>query len=166
MGGARSPRSEPLDQRRARLAAGDLLSRRAWTCAELTRRLRRRGAPPDVAAAVVADLVTRGYLDDAAFARHWIATRAARGYGAARLRAELRARGVDGALIDAALGELDTGGALERARAIAARRLPALRRGDPLRAAGRLRDHLLRRGYPAGVVVRVVREALGVPLIE
>ncbi len=55
----------------------------------------RRGAPRAVAAEVVADLVGRGYVDDAAFARHWVQTRAARGYGAARLRAELRARGLD-----------------------------------------------------------------------
>jgi SOS response regulatory protein OraA/RecX len=39
---------------------------------------------------VVADLVGRGYVDDAAFARHWVETRAARGLGAARLAAELR----------------------------------------------------------------------------
>jgi regulatory protein len=158
----RASRPAPsLDQRRARLVAADLLSRRAWTCAELTARLRRRGAPAEVAAAVVADLAARGHLDDAAFARQWVATRSARGYGAARLRAELRARGVDAALIDAALGELDAGGTLERARAVAARRLPALRRGDPLRAAARLSDHLLRRGYAAGLVARVVRETLG-----
>ena len=166
MGGSSTPRPQPLDQRRARLVAADLLARRAWTCAELTRRLRRRGAPADVAEAGVADLVTRRHLDDAAFARQWVATRSARGYGAARLRAELRARGVDRALVDAALGELDAAGALERARAIAVRRLPALRRGDPLRAAGRLRDHLLRRGYSAGIVARVVREAVGVRLAD
>ena len=151
----------PLDERRARLVAADLLSRRAWTRAELTRRLRRRGAPADIAAGVVGDLVTRGHVDDAAFARQWAATRSARGYGAGRLRAELSTRGVASALIDAALAEVDSGDALGRARAVAARRLSALRGGDPRRIAARLRDHLLRRGYSAGIVVRVVREALG-----
>jgi regulatory protein len=109
---------------------------------------------------VVAELLARGHLDDAAFARHWVATRSGRGYGAARLRMELRARGVDAALIARALGDLDAASALERARAVAARRLVVLRRADPLRAAARLRDHLARRGYPAAVVARVVREAL------
>ena len=109
----------------------------------------------------MADLVARGHLDDAAFARQWVATRSARGYGAGRLRAELRARGVDPALADAALGALDPADALERARAVAARRRSALRGDDAIRAAARLRDHLLRRGYPAGVVARVVRETLG-----
>jgi regulatory protein len=156
-----APRRE-LDAKGARLAAGDLLSRRAWTRAELAARLRRRGAPPDVAAAVVGDLVARGYVDDAAYARHWVATRAARGYGAARLRAELRARGVAAPLIDAALGTLEPEEPLARAREAARRRLPALRRGRPERLAHRLRDYLLRRGYGVGVVARVVRESTGV----
>jgi regulatory protein len=150
----------PLDERRARLVAADLLSRRPWTRAELTRRLHRRGAPPDVAAGVVADLVARGHVDDAAFARQWVATRSARGYGAGRLRAELALRGVDATVIDAAVGELDAVETLGRARAIAARRLAGLRGADGRRVASRLRDHLTRRGYPTGLVARVVREAL------
>jgi regulatory protein len=140
-----------------------LLARRAWTRAELTTRLCRRGAPSDVAADVTADLERRGHLDDAAFARHWVTSRAARGYGAARLRAELRARGVASALIDTALATLDRGDQLEEARRLARRRLPALTRAAPLKAAARLRDHLLRRGFPGGLVAQVVRESLRAP---
>jgi regulatory protein len=139
----------------------DLLSRRPWTCVEMQRRLVRRGATAEVAAAAIADLVGRGYLDDAAFARRWVETRAGRGYGRARLRAELTLRGVARPLIDAALAELDPEASLERARAVARRRLPALRALPAPRAAARLRDHLLRRGHPAGVVARVVREVTG-----
>jgi regulatory protein len=130
----------------------------------LTARLRRRGAPPDVADTVAADLVTRGYLDDAAFARHWVTTRARRGYGAARLRAELRSRGVAAVLIEAALATLDGGDQLEEARRLARRRAPSLRRTAPDKAAARLRDHLLRRGFAGGVVAQVVRESLRAPL--
>ena len=53
---SRAPR-RALDLGAARLVAADLLSRRAWTCAELTARLRRRGASPELAGEVVADLV-------------------------------------------------------------------------------------------------------------
>jgi regulatory protein len=111
---------------------------------------------------VADDLVGRGYLDDAAFARHWVTTRAPRGYGAARLRAELRARGVASPLIDQALASLDRGDQIDEARRLARRRLAILKRAAPDKAAGRLRDHLLRRGFPAGVVVQVVRETLRV----
>ena len=154
-----APRLRPvLDAKAARLAAGDLLARRAWTQTELTRRLIRRGAPAEIAASVVADLTARGHVDDAAFARHFVETRAARGYGAARLAGELRARGVAPALVTGALGALDADAQLERARALGARRVVALRRVSPDRAAARLRDHLMRRGFDAAIVLRIVRE--------
>jgi regulatory protein len=136
----------------------DLISRRPWTQAELTARLRRRGAEPSVAEAVVAELVDRGYLDDAAFARRWVEARAARGYGAARLRAELRARGVPTEVIAAALATLAPESALERCRQAARGRITTLRRAGPGRAAPRLVAYLLRRGFPSSVVARVVRE--------
>jgi len=107
-------------------------------------------------------LAARGYLDDAAYARHWVTTRTPRGYGAARLRAELRARGVAPRVIEAALATVDADDPLARAREAARRRLPALRRTRPERAAARLRDYLLRRGFAASLVMRVVREATGV----
>jgi regulatory protein len=119
-----------------------------------------------VASEVVADLVARGYLDDAGYARHWVTTRAPRGYGATRLRAELRARGVAPALIDAALGDVDADASLGRARELARRRLPVLRRGRPERLASRLRDYLLRRGFSGAIVMRVVRESTGVAAAE
>lgn len=111
---------------------------------------------------MVSDLAARGYLDDAAYARHWVATRVSRGYGPARLRSELRARGVAPRLIDDALTAMEPGEPLARAWDAARRRLPALRRGRADRVAPRLRDYLLRRGYAAGVVARVVRESTGV----
>jgi SOS response regulatory protein OraA/RecX len=46
----------------------------------------------------------------------------------------------------------------ERAREAATRRLAALARRSPERAAARLRDFLLRRGYAAAVVRDTVRE--------
>jgi len=153
--------SRVLDVPAARLAAADLLSRRAWTERELATRLRRRGAPLEVAAEVVGDLIARGYLDDAAFARQWIETRSARGYGATRLRSELRARGVAPPLIDHALTPLVADRALDTARSVALRRLSVLRRGDPERIAHRLGDYLKRRGYSASVVRRVVRDVTG-----
>jgi regulatory protein len=107
---------------------------------------------------VVDDLTARGHVDDRAFALRWVESRAARGYGAARLRAELRLRGVAPALVAAALAPLAAEGQLGQARAVARRRYPAFLRTGPARAAARLRDHLLRRGFSASVVLRVVRE--------
>jgi SOS response regulatory protein OraA/RecX len=93
-----------------------------------------------------------------------VTTRAARGYGAARLRAELRARRVALALIEAALATLEPGGQLDEARRLARRRLAALTRVTPEKAAARLRDHLLRRGFAGSVIAQVVREWLRLPV--
>jgi regulatory protein len=150
----------------ARARAFDLLARRAWTEHELSARLRRHGASEALARAVVADLVARGYVDDAEFARAWAQARArGRKIGRVRLQRELAAKGVAPALIaegvEAAFAEVGEG---ERAREAGRRRLATLvTTGDAARAPARLRDFLLRRGYPAAVVRDIVRELTGAP---
>ncbi len=151
-----------LDEKAARVAAFELLARRSWSRRELGRRLRRRGATPEVAAAVVAELESRGYVDDEAFARWWAAARArGRKIGSLRLRQELLARGIPRELAAAAIGAaFEETSEPNRALDAARRRLPGLLRGDPRRAAARLGDYLVRRGYPASVVRGVVRSLL------
>jgi regulatory protein len=121
-----------------------------------------------VAGAVVADLEARGYVDDRAFAAAWAESRArGRGYGSRRLREELLTRGVARPLVEAAVREaFAETGEETRARAVAARRLPLLRRLVPEQAARRLGAYLLRRGYPEPLVRRVVREACGAALAD
>lgn len=157
----------PLDARRARTVAIDLLARKPWTRRDLTERLRRRGAPADVAEAVVAELEARGYVDDRAFAAAWAESRArGRSFGRQRLRGELRARGVARPLVEAAIDHaFEDTSELGRAQVAAVRRLAILRRRAPDQAARRLHDYLRRRGYP-GDVVRQVLYALcreGIP---
>jgi regulatory protein len=149
----------PLGAGRARTVALDLLARRPWTRRDLAARLRRRGAPPEVAEAVVADLEARGYVDDQAFAVAWAESRArGRSFGRQRLREELRARGVAKPLVDAAIERAfaDTS-ELSRAQLAAARRLAILRSRAPDQAARRLHDYLRRRGYSGDIVRQVLR---------
>lgn len=158
----REPRPA-LDARGARVAAFDLLARKAWSARDLRARLVRRGAPADLAREVVAELEGKGYVDDQAFARWWAEARArGRRVGSVRLTQELRAKGIAPALVAAAVesafAEVPEA---ERALDAARRRLPALLRVRPDRAATRLRDYLLRRGYPAGAVRAAVSTVLG-----
>jgi regulatory protein len=146
----------------------ELLARKPWTRRDLARRLRRRGAPAEVADALVAELEARGYLDDRAFAMAWAEVRAReRGLGRERLRQELVAHGIPAALADAAIAgafaEVDE---LTRAHAVAARRLAVLRWAKPDRVAHRLHDYLRRRGYPGDIVRHVVRALCGETLPE
>jgi regulatory protein len=148
-----------LDARRARTVALDLLARKPWTRQELTGRLRRRGAPPDVAEVVVAELEARGYVDDRAFAAAWADSRArGRSLGRQRLREELLARGVARPLVEAAIDRaFEDTSELARAQVAAVRRLAILRRQAPDQVARRLHDYLRRRGYPEDVVRQVLR---------
>jgi regulatory protein len=161
---ARGPRERrELDAKAAKLAAFDLLARKAWSARELTSRLKRRGAPDEIAGAVVAEMVSRGYVDDASFARFWAESRALRRrVGSRRLRMELLqkgiARDVAAAAVAAAFEEApETERCLEAGR----RRLPALLRSGRERAAPRLRDYLVRRGYPPALVMRTVAALTG-----
>ena len=164
----RAPRERPpLDAKAARLAAFDLLARKPWSTGELARRLRRRGALPEIARAVVADLQSRGYLNDQAFAQRWAEARAQeRGIGSLRLSRELSAKGIPRELAAPAIEAAFEGSEESRALEAARRRLPALRRAAPDRAPARLAGYLLRRGYPPSLVRRIVKRLVGADLGE
>jgi len=161
---ARGPRERrELDAKAAKLAAFELLARKAWSARELISRLKRRGAPDDVARSVVAELTTRGYVDDAAFARFWAESRArGRRIGSRRLRQELLQKGIPRALAAIAVAAaFEESGEAARCLDAGRRRLPALLRRGSERAAPRLRDYLLRRGYPPSDVMRTVAGLTG-----
>ena len=111
---------------------------------------------------MVADLTTRGYVDDQAFARWWAEARArGRRVGSRRLRQELLAKGIPREMAEAAIAAaFEEVGEAERALEAGRRRLPGLRRGPGARVAARLFDYLLRRGYPVSAVRRAVRMLL------
>ena len=121
-----------------------------------------------MAAEVVVALEAQGYVDDQAFARQWADGRASRRHlGSLRLRDELQRKGIPRDLADAAVRQaFAESGEEERALEAARRRLPALRRQNAERAAARLRGYLLRRGYPADVVRRVLHRVLGIRIDE
>src|ERR1700722_4848141 len=145
----------------ARLICLRLLTAAPRTQAELATALRRRGVPEDAAQAVLARFTEVKLIDDAMFARAWVETRHhGRGLAGRALREELRRKGVAAEDIATALEELDPDQELATARELIARRLPGTR-GQPGPARlRRLVGLLARKGYPAGLAYRVVREAL------
>ena len=91
------------DSRTVRVAALALLAGRDFGRVELATRLERRGYPPAVIASVVEALVAERLLSEQRFTGQFVRQRAARGHGPARIRMELRERGVADADIDEAL---------------------------------------------------------------
>jgi regulatory protein len=87
----------------ARAAAVALLARRDFPSGELRERLDARGFEPEATAAALAGLAAEGALNDERYAYNYVAYHAGRGRGPIRIAADLRARGLPQALIDAAL---------------------------------------------------------------
>lgn len=137
------------------------LSAAPQTRAQLDEAMRRSGIAADVRARVLERFSDVGLIDDAMFARMWVESRhAGRGLGRKALAHELRKRGVDASLVDEAVGRLPDDQEEATARALVARRLPSTRGLDPRTRTRRLASMLARKGYPAGLAARVVREAL------
>lgn len=136
---------------------------RPQTAAELRAKLAAREHPSDVIDTAIARATAAGAIDDAAFARAWVADRGlSRGYSAARLRRELERRQVPDPLIDDALAALDERDDLEVATELArqrAQRMPATL--DPEVVARRLVGFLARRGYGAALARRVAIRVSG-----
>ena len=84
-------------------AAVMLLSRRDFCSGELGQTLVAQGFEPLAAQGVVKELVERGYLNDERYAEQYVAYHAERGHGPLRIERELVQRGVEPALIEAAL---------------------------------------------------------------
>ncbi len=155
----RPPDADPENV--ARAICLRLLTRAPRTRAQLADALAKRSVPADVADRVLDRLTEVRLIDDAAFAEAWVSSRhAGRGLASRALRDELRRRGVDGVVVDQALGRLDAEGERATARALVNRRLRSTAGIDPRKRVSRLVGMLCRKGYSPGVAMAVVRDAL------
>ncbi len=137
------------------------LAVRPRTRAELATALRRRGIADEVAAEVLDRYDEVGLIDDEAFARAWVTSRHhGRGLARRALAGELRQRGVDGELVGSALEQLDPATEAATARGLVERKLRGLGRAAPDVVFRRLVGTLARKGYPAGLAIRVVKDVL------
>ena len=111
---------------------------------------------------VIARLEEMSYVDDATFAKNWVAARThTKVKGPAVIRQELKAKGIDPetietALSDALLGDKDTQEAL--ARQAVAKKLPYWEKLPLLSFKKKVYEYLLRRGFSSSVAMRLVDE--------
>ena len=151
----------------ARAVCLRLLTSRARTRAELEAQLAKRGYPDDVSAAVLDRLTQVGLVDDEDFAEQWVRSRRLNaGKGKRALAAELRKKGVDGEVIDAALADIDADAERTRAEQLVRDKLRREKLGDPgdrdaeNKVIRRLVGMLARRGYSQSLAVDVVTTEL------
>ncbi|MEU6284672.1 recombination regulator RecX [Streptomyces sp. NPDC047028] len=146
---------------RARAICLRLLTGTPRTRKQLADALSKREIPEDVAEEVLSRFEEVGLINDSAFADAWVESRHhGRGLARRALARELRTKGVDSALIDEAVGQLDSEQEEETARDLVARKLRATRGLDRDKRIRRLAGMLARKGYPEGMALRVVRRAL------
>lgn len=88
-----------------RRTAMDLLARREHGRVELTRKLRQRGAEPEMIEAALDRLTEEGLLSESRYLESFVSYRARSGYGPARIREELGQRGLQRSDIELALRE-------------------------------------------------------------
>ncbi|WP_064619982.1 recombination regulator RecX [Pseudomonas sp. GR 6-02] len=88
-----------------RRTAMDLLARREHGRVELTRKLRQRGAPPEMIDTALDRLTEEGLLSESRYLESFVSYRARSGYGPLRIREELSQRGLQRTDIELALRE-------------------------------------------------------------
>jgi regulatory protein len=139
------------------------LERRPHARADLGRRLLRRGLAPEAVEAALVRADRAGLLDDLAFARHYVATRAERGRGPARLARDLLGMGVARSFVDQAVAEQwpDDGDRRALPGALAVKRAAQLEGMPRAVKRRRLLAYLARRGFTGREAIDAVNGALG-----
>ena len=152
---------QPDDVPAATAAALRILNGAAQSGYALTRRLVGRGFSAETAAEAVAEMRRYGYVDDAALATSIAGRRRRAGYGAARIEADLRSRGISGNEINAALASAGDGNDVEGAHGVAQR---AWRLGDDATDDERTHERrriarlLQRRGFGSDAISSALRD--------
>jgi regulatory protein len=156
---APAPPADPVDV--ARQICLHQLEHAPRTRAELAAVLRKKGVEDDVAEEVLGRFTEVGMIDDAVFAQMWVTSRhRGRGLAGRALQQELRRKGVEDDDIAEAVATLDPEQEAATARALVDRKLRSTRGLATDARVRRLAGMLARKGYPAGVAFRIVRDAL------
>ena len=125
------------------------------------RALRRAKVPDEAAETVLGRFADVGLIDDAAFARAWVESRHhSRGLSRRSLSAELRRSGVASEDIREAVEGLDPEQEVATARRLVEQKMAATRGHPPEARARRAAGLLARKGYPPGLVFRLIKEFL------
>ncbi|MGI8879836.1 MAG: regulatory protein RecX [Jatrophihabitans sp.] len=137
------------------------LTARPCTRYELADLLAKRGIAKAAAESVLDRFVEVGLIDDAGLAASYaVARHEEQGMARAAIATRLRRRGVRADVVRSAVEQIDPASEEAAARELVLKRLPGMARLDDATKARRLVGQLARKGYPAGLCYRVVREVV------
>ena len=139
-----------------------LLTVRARTRAELGEALAARAVPEAAATKVLDRLTEVGLIDDQAYATSYVSSRQRdRGLAVREISRQLRDKGVDEAVITAAVSDVDADAEAAAARQLVVRKLRSMGRLAPEVKTRRLVGMLARKGYPPAMAFQIVRATVG-----
>jgi regulatory protein len=163
-GKTEKPPVDPYE--RAREICLRQLSFRPRTRSELATALRKHEIDDDVATSVLERYTEVGLIDDAAFAKAWVSSRHhGRGLARRALADELRRKGVESEVVSEALDDLDGETEVATARTLVERKLRSMGNTPPDAVFRRLVAMLARKGYPPGIVIGAVKDALAARVV-
>ncbi len=144
----------------ALVAAHRFVGYRARSVLEVERKLRGKGFGTPIVARVVERLRSTGVLDDGDFSGKFVHDALLKKpVGRLRLRRELKAKGLDDAMIDRALdAQFDTARETDAARSLAERRGRTMRGGTQTERRFALASYLRSRGFSREAIDIVVAE--------
>ena len=134
---------------------------------ELSDKLVSKDIRADIVEATLDRLEDLGYVNDVAYAKEFVRSRHEnRKQGSNAIKFALRNKGVDADLVTDALEAVDPDAEYANAVDLVTRKMLTTRGLDRTKRTNRLVGMLARKGYNAGVVYQVVREALDAEVPE
>lgn len=148
------------EEARARAYLLTLLKHRPRSRREATMRLQQKGFSRDLIESLIQQAESKGWLNDALFARLWVEDRVMRKPKSRRaLVRELQTKGIEREQVERALARVEIDE--ERlAEQLARERLARYQSDDPNARARKLAGFLRRRGFSGDVIRRIMKKIL------
>lgn len=146
----------------------ELLSRMCDWCnkaercsGDLRTKMKRLGASDDIIQRILSQLNTRNFFDDARFAQAYAHDKSTFGkWGIQKIKAHLRAKGINQQLIEDTLSLLNESESLENIQTLAHRKWPSIKGKSPYERKVKLMQHLLRKGFTTDQINRAITALL------
>jgi regulatory protein len=136
-----------------------LLSRRNHTRHELSQKLMQRGVEPDWVQKILDECVRLDYVNDENTAQIYYQELKSKGCGPARVRFQMKKRGLSEALIERQVSDYDPDEELTSARKCLEKKASHwARETDPRKRKDKMRRFLYARGFSGDVISRLTAE--------
>ena len=150
-------KEQPYSLEKAKNYSFLLLKFRLRSEKEISQRLKQKDFPESIIQETLQFLKEHRFIDDAVFAKAWIASRLKKPLGLSKIREELRIKGIDNEIVAAAwLDILPDYSQEEVVTRIVQQRLAKSKGIEPLKAKRRIFAYLLRRGFSADVIIQAM----------